>query len=326
MAVTGVGKDMVRDARYFGLATRIAAELGAQFVKSYYVDEGFERIALGCPVPIVIAGGKKLPEREALQMAWQAIDQGAAGVDMGRNVFQSSNPVAMLAGARRDRPQGREGGQGLRHVPRPGAGQGSLTMVQPEANPEKSVLARQGRRRDRCGERHWPRDRARLVRRRALRSPSSTSTRRRSAKVAAGQGLPAGSLRRDRYSSRRPGVRERRGGHCGGLDILVSNAGSAQQGAIADLPMDELRRSFELNFFGHQNACQAAIRIFRRQGRRRYDPVQHLQPVGQSRQGFRPLRHPQGRDAGADEAICGGPWPRRHPRQRHQCRPHPQPG
>lgn len=96
MAVTGVGTDMVRDARYFGLATRIAAEIGAQFVKSYYTDEGFERITLGCPVPIVIAGGKKLPEAEALEMAYRAIDQGAAGVDMGRNVFQSSDPVAML--------------------------------------------------------------------------------------------------------------------------------------------------------------------------------------------------------------------------------------
>lgn len=96
MAVTGVGKDMVRDARYFGLATRIAAEIGAQFVKSYYVDEGFEKITLGCPVPIVIAGGKKLPEAEALEIAYRAIDQGAAGVDMGRNVFQSSDPVAML--------------------------------------------------------------------------------------------------------------------------------------------------------------------------------------------------------------------------------------
>lgn len=96
MAVTGVGKDMVRDARYFGLATRIAAELGAQLVKSYYVEDGFERIVLGCPVPIVIAGGKKLPEREALEMAYLAIDQGAAGVDMGRNVFQSTNPAAML--------------------------------------------------------------------------------------------------------------------------------------------------------------------------------------------------------------------------------------
>ena len=96
MAVTGVGKDMVRDARYFGLATRIAAELGAQLVKSYYVEDGFEKIVLGCPVPIVIAGGKKLPEREALEMAYLAIDQGAAGVDMGRNVFQSTNPAAML--------------------------------------------------------------------------------------------------------------------------------------------------------------------------------------------------------------------------------------
>src|SRR5690606_33391515 len=75
---------------------RIAAELGAQFAKSYCVEEGFERIVLGCPVPIVIAGGKKLPEREALEMAYLAIDQGAAGVDMGRNVFQSSDPKAML--------------------------------------------------------------------------------------------------------------------------------------------------------------------------------------------------------------------------------------
>lgn len=96
MAVTGVGKDMTRDARYFGLATRIAAELGAQFVKSYYVEAGFEKVVLGCPVPIVIAGGKKLPERDALEMAYRAIDQGAAGVDMGRNVFQSTNPPAML--------------------------------------------------------------------------------------------------------------------------------------------------------------------------------------------------------------------------------------
>ena len=96
MAVTGVGKDMARVARYFGLATRIAAEVGAQLVKSYYVEEGFERIVLACPVPIVIAGGKKLPEREALEMAYQAIDQGAAGVDMGRNVFQSTFPEAML--------------------------------------------------------------------------------------------------------------------------------------------------------------------------------------------------------------------------------------
>ncbi|OIP87205.1 MAG: autoinducer 2 aldolase [Rhodobacterales bacterium CG2_30_65_12] len=96
LAVTGVGKDMVRDARYFGLASRIAAEIGAQYVKTYYTDEGFERVTAGCPVPIVIAGGKKLPELDALNMAWKAIDQGASGVDMGRNIFQAEDPVAMI--------------------------------------------------------------------------------------------------------------------------------------------------------------------------------------------------------------------------------------
>ena len=88
--------DMVRDARYFGLATRIAAEIGAHYVKSYFIEDGFERVVAGCPVPIVVAGGKKLPEREALDMAYRAVDQGAAGVDMGRNIFQSDSPVAMI--------------------------------------------------------------------------------------------------------------------------------------------------------------------------------------------------------------------------------------
>lgn len=100
MAVTGVGKDMARDARYFGLATRIAAELGAHIVKSYFVEDGFEKIAAACPVPIVIAGGKKLPEFQALEMAYRAIDQGAAGVDMGRNIFQSDCPLAMIMAVR----------------------------------------------------------------------------------------------------------------------------------------------------------------------------------------------------------------------------------
>jgi len=100
MAVTGVGAEMKRDARYFGLATRIAAELGAHYVKSYFVEEGFERVCAGCPVPIVIAGGKKLPELDALTMAHRAIDQGAAGVDMGRNIFQSDDPVAMIQAVR----------------------------------------------------------------------------------------------------------------------------------------------------------------------------------------------------------------------------------
>ena len=96
LGVTAVGKDMTRDARYFRLATRICAELGAHFVKTYYVDEGFETVTASCPVPIVMAGGKKLPELDALTMAHRAISEGAAGVDMGRNIFQSEAPVAMI--------------------------------------------------------------------------------------------------------------------------------------------------------------------------------------------------------------------------------------
>jgi 3-hydroxy-5-phosphonooxypentane-2,4-dione thiolase len=96
LGVTAVGKDMVRDAQYFRLATRICAELGAQFVKTYYVSEGFETVTASCPVPIVMAGGKKLPEIEALAMAYRAVSEGAAGVDMGRNIFQSEAPVAMI--------------------------------------------------------------------------------------------------------------------------------------------------------------------------------------------------------------------------------------
>ena len=95
MGVTAVGKDMVRDARYFGLASRVCAENGANIVKTYYCD-GFEKVVAACPVPIVIAGGKKLPEKEALELCYQAINEGAAGVDMGRNVFQSESPVAMI--------------------------------------------------------------------------------------------------------------------------------------------------------------------------------------------------------------------------------------
>jgi 3-hydroxy-5-phosphonooxypentane-2,4-dione thiolase len=96
LGVTAVGRELVRDARYLGLATRICAELGAQMVKTYYCDEGFARVTAGCPVPIVMAGGKKLPEREALEMAYRAVSEGAAGVDMGRNIFQSPSPAAMI--------------------------------------------------------------------------------------------------------------------------------------------------------------------------------------------------------------------------------------
>lgn len=96
MAVTAVGKELVRNAQYFRLATRICAELGAHYVKTYYVEEGFETVTAACPVPIVIAGGKKQPELDALKMAYNAIDQGAAGVDMGRNIFQSDSPIGMM--------------------------------------------------------------------------------------------------------------------------------------------------------------------------------------------------------------------------------------
>jgi len=96
LAVTAVGKDMVRDAKYLRLACRICAELGAHFVKTYYVPEGFETVTASCPVPIVMAGGKKLPELDALKMAYNAVREGAAGVDMGRNIFQSDAAVAML--------------------------------------------------------------------------------------------------------------------------------------------------------------------------------------------------------------------------------------
>jgi putative autoinducer-2 (AI-2) aldolase len=96
LSVTAVGKDMVRDARYFRLACRICAELGAQMVKTYYVAEEFETVTASCPVPIVMAGGKKLPELDALAMAHRAVQEGAAGVDMGRNIFQSDAPAAMI--------------------------------------------------------------------------------------------------------------------------------------------------------------------------------------------------------------------------------------
>ncbi len=95
LAVTAVGKGLGKDAKYLSLASRMAAELGAHMVKTYYC-QGFERVVETCPVPIVIAGGKKIPEQEALQMAYDALQSGAIGVDMGRNVFQSSDPVGMI--------------------------------------------------------------------------------------------------------------------------------------------------------------------------------------------------------------------------------------
>jgi 3-hydroxy-5-phosphonooxypentane-2,4-dione thiolase len=100
LAVTAVGRDLTRDARYLRLAVRICAELGAHVVKTYYCAEDFDTVTSACPVPVVMAGGRKLPEREALSMAYNAIDAGAAGVDMGRNIFQCDQPVAMIRAVR----------------------------------------------------------------------------------------------------------------------------------------------------------------------------------------------------------------------------------
>lgn len=95
LGVIAVGKQLgEHTTKFFLLATRMVAEFGAQIIKSYYCDD-FEKVTAACPVPIVIAGGKKLPENEALEMAYKAIDQGAAGVDMGRNIFQAEDPKAM---------------------------------------------------------------------------------------------------------------------------------------------------------------------------------------------------------------------------------------
>jgi 3-hydroxy-5-phosphonooxypentane-2,4-dione thiolase len=99
VAVTAVGKEMGRDVRYLSLASRIAAELGAHLIKTYYCEE-FDKLVNSCPVPVVIAGGKKLPEPEALELAYNAVQRGAVGVDMGRNIFQSEHPQAMIQAVR----------------------------------------------------------------------------------------------------------------------------------------------------------------------------------------------------------------------------------
>ena len=96
LGVTAVGRELARDSRYLGLACRVIAELGAHFVKTYYCEPGFDEVVAGTPIPVVIAGGKKIPERDALAMAYKAVDQGARGVDMGRNIFLADDPVAMV--------------------------------------------------------------------------------------------------------------------------------------------------------------------------------------------------------------------------------------
>ena len=96
LAVTAVGKEIgTKDARYLSLACRTAAEQGAHIVKTYFC-ENFEKVVKSCPVPIIIAGGKKIPEKDALKLTYDALKAGAVGVDMGRNIWQSDNPVAMI--------------------------------------------------------------------------------------------------------------------------------------------------------------------------------------------------------------------------------------
>lgn len=99
MGVVAVGKDMERTPRFFKLATRILAELGANIIKTYYCDD-FEEIVAACPVPIVVAGGKKLPEDEALTLAYLSMQGGASGLDMGHNIFQSEHPAEMAKAIR----------------------------------------------------------------------------------------------------------------------------------------------------------------------------------------------------------------------------------
>jgi len=101
LAVTAVGKELgKRDARYLALASRIAAEIGAHIVKTYYCDD-FEKVVESCPVPIVVAGGPKLEEKDALELTFNSIKAGAAGVDMGRNIWQSENPIPMIKAVRK---------------------------------------------------------------------------------------------------------------------------------------------------------------------------------------------------------------------------------
>jgi putative autoinducer-2 (AI-2) aldolase len=99
LAVTAVGKDMARDARYLGLACRIAAEQGAHIVKTYHCED-FESVVRSCPVPIIVAGGKKTSELDALKLTHASVAGGAVGVDMGRNIFQSGSPVGMIQAVR----------------------------------------------------------------------------------------------------------------------------------------------------------------------------------------------------------------------------------
>ncbi len=102
MAVTAVGKELEkRESRYLALCCRIAAELGARVVKTYYCPEKFQKVVEGCPVPVVIAGGPKVgSELEVFEFVYDGIQKGAIGVNLGRNIWQSEYPVAMIRAIR----------------------------------------------------------------------------------------------------------------------------------------------------------------------------------------------------------------------------------
>jgi len=102
MAVTAVGRELEkRTARYLALCCRIAAELGARVVKTYYCEEGFDKVVDGCPVPVVIAGGPKTEtQREVFDFVYDGMQKGAIGVNLGRNIWQSEHPVAAIRAIR----------------------------------------------------------------------------------------------------------------------------------------------------------------------------------------------------------------------------------
>ena len=135
LGVTAVGKELVRDARYMQPRQPHLRRAGRGVREDLLRARDFEQVAAACPVPIVIAGGKKLPEREALQMAHDAIDQGAAGVDMGRNIFQADAPVAMIQAVRKVVHEGasvKEAYQYYQDMKNKGTGATSLTRISTE--------------------------------------------------------------------------------------------------------------------------------------------------------------------------------------------------
>ncbi len=102
MAVTAVGKELEkREARYLALVARVSAEIGARVVKTYYCKENFEKVVDGCPVPVVMAGGPKTEtQKEVFDFVYDGMQKGAIGVNLGRNVWQTENPVAAIRGIR----------------------------------------------------------------------------------------------------------------------------------------------------------------------------------------------------------------------------------